>query len=90
MFEITPEAGQHLTQMLQNADAGENQSIRLVPTQEGLAPKLDEPKPDDASFEHAGQTVLVLSPQVNEALSSKKLDAKKEGAEQPQLMLVDA
>ncbi len=89
MLQMTTAAGEHLRQMLQNVKADAEQFIRLVPTETGLAPKLDQLKTGDETFKHDGRTVLVVSPQVGEALTSKKLDAKQSD-DQSTLVLVDA
>jgi len=91
MFAVTPAASQYLSDVLENAGAEKDQSVRLVPTEQGLVPQISKPVSDDTTFEHEGETVLVVSQQVGQALQGKTLDVEaNEELNRPKLTLVDA
>lgn len=85
MLNVTETAASHLSEMLSQAPEGV--AIRFVPEANTLVPKLDNPRPGDAEFEHDGQTVLVLDSQVADTLDDKTLDVQA-GEQGPQLVLM--
>jgi hypothetical protein len=87
MFAITYEAGEYLTELLDNANVSEETAIRFVFEDNALTPRLDIGRPGDVSFDHEGRTVLVLDNHVSQAVSDHTLDVKTTD-EGPQLVLL--
>ena len=87
MFIITETAGEYLTAVLDNANASEETAIRFVLEGNTLTPTLDNARPGDASFDHAGRRILVLDAQVSQALADSTLDVEATD-EGPQLILL--
>lgn len=86
MLTVTETAGAHLSEMLTQVNAPEDMAVRVVIEEDGLALKLDSETDGDATFDHAGKTVLVLDGPVSELLDDKTLDVEDEG-EGPKLSL---
>ena len=49
--------------------------------------RLDKVRPDDATFDHAGRTVLMFNEQISELLADKRLDVE-DTDEGPKLTLL--
>ena len=83
MFTMTETAGEYLTTVLNDANAAEEAAIRLVRDGNTLAPKFDNARPGDATFDHEGGIVLVLDARVTQILAESMLDvrATEEGAQ---------
>jgi len=76
MLTLTPQASEHLANLLNESDAPDEAAVRLVVREQGLALATDEPKPEDTTFDHDGKTVLVLDQQVAEALADRTIDVE--------------
>jgi hypothetical protein len=76
MFTMTETAGEYLTTVLDNVNAADEAAIRLVLDGNTLAPKLDNARPGDATFDHEGRTVLVLDEQMTQVLTESMLDVR--------------
>lgn len=74
MLTMTPSAGEHLVDLLDNAKAPEEAAVRLVMAEGGLGMRADTEKPEDVTFEHAGRVVLLAARDVAEALDGRTLD----------------
>ena len=77
MLTVTEAAGAHLAQLLSEHNAADDVAIRFVLVGQNLSPKLDNVRPDDATFDHEGRTVLVLDEQLSERLADRTLDTKE-------------
>jgi len=86
MLTMTPEAGTYLSGILNERNCPENVAIRFLYEDQGIAMRLDNPKPGDASVEHEGRTVLLLDEQVAGLLEGQTLDVEK-GQEGERLFL---
>jgi len=87
MFMLTEMAGEYLTTVLENANASEETAIRFVLEGNTLTPKLDDPRPGDATFDYEGRKVLVLDAQVTQVLADSTLDVQATD-EGPKLVLL--
>jgi len=87
MFMMTETAAEYLTAVLDNANATEETAIRFVLEGNTLTPKLDNPQPGDATFDHEGRKVLVLDTQVSQVLADSTLDVEATD-EGPKLILL--
>jgi hypothetical protein len=76
MFTITDAAGEHLSVLLDNANASQDMAIRFVLEDNTLTPKMDNTRPGDTTFEHEDRTVLVLDADVSDTLSEATLDVQ--------------
>ena len=74
MLTVTDAAGAHLAEMLSSAP--EKAAIRFVAETNGLTPRIDSPRPEDATFEHNDRVVLILDQPVASALDEKTLDVR--------------
>jgi len=88
MLTVTPEAGELLTNLLEKSEAPEGAAARFVMGSQGLQMGVDEPKDEDEVFEHDGKTVLVLEPQLSDALADKSL-VVTQGEQGPALAITD-
>ncbi|MEX0885418.1 MAG: hypothetical protein WD009_03165 [Phycisphaeraceae bacterium] len=77
MLTITETAGEHLSQLLEDAEAPEGAAARFVASDEGLSLHVDEPRPGDETLEHEGRTVLLLDAQIAELLADRTLDIEQ-------------
>ena len=84
MFTVTEAASAQLHNMLEEASAPEGMVARFVVKGTKLNMESDTVQPGDVTFEHEGQTVLVLDEATSEALADRKL-VVKETEEGPQL-----
>ena len=87
MFIMTETAGEYLTAVLDNANASEEIAIRFVLEGNTLTPRLDNARPGDEKFDHAGRMVLILDAQVSQALDDNTLDVEATD-EGPKLILL--
>ncbi len=55
---------------------GRKQPSQVKGEEQRLALKLDKVRPDDATFDHGGRTVLVVNEQISELLADKTLDVE--------------
>lgn len=76
MLTVTDAAAEHLSGMLDEANAEDNMAARLVPTDQGLELALDAANPSDQTFEHGGKTVLVIDEKLGEMLAGRTLDVQ--------------
>ena len=83
-MHVTEAAAGHLATLLEQAP--EEAAVRFVPQGNALSMQLDSPKPEDKTYEFQDKTVLVLDPQIDEALAERTLDLQ-ETPQGPQLAL---
>ncbi len=88
MFILTDAAREHLSELLDQAQAPEGAAARVVIEDEGLTLSIDHPQEGDETFEHEGRTVLLLAPQVAEALDGQTLDVEQ-GEDGPVMTVQD-
>lgn len=74
MLTVTDSAAAQLDTML--SDAPEGAAIRFVPNGNVLEPRLDEPREGDAVYKHGERVVLIVEPNMAEALSDRVLDSQ--------------
>ena len=86
MLTMTTEAGTYLSGILEERNCPEDVAIRFLCEDQGIAMRLDNAKPGDASIEHDGRTVLLLDEQVATMLDEQTLDLEK-GEEGERLFL---
>jgi Fe-S cluster assembly iron-binding protein IscA len=86
MLTMTPEAGTYLSGILEERKCPEDVAIRFLCEDQGIAMRLDNVQPGDASIEHDGRTVLLLDEQVATMLDEQTLDLEK-GEERERLFL---
>jgi hypothetical protein len=86
MLTVTESAGVYLTEVLVQANAGEDTAVRFVAQDSKLAPYLDNERPGDATFDHDGRTVLLLDEGIAQTLVNSTLDVKETDTG-PQLVL---
>ena len=86
MLSVTESASAHLAQMLTDVEAPDDVAIRFVLEGRGLTMGLDKERPEDATIDHMGKTVLLLDNNISELLADKTLDVE-ESDEGPQLAL---
>ena len=81
MLQVTEQAGELLSNMLDDADAPEGAATRFVIEDQKIKVGVDQPREGDQTFEHNGRTVLVVDQQVGELLDDKVLSCEDhEGA----------
>ena len=88
MFVLTDAAREHLRSLLDQAEAPQGADARVVHEEEGLTLSIDQPREDDERFEYEGRTVLLLDPQVAEALDGQTLDVEQ-GEDGPVMTVQD-
>ena len=76
MLTVTENAVRHLAELLSNADAAEEEAIRFVREGRTITPKLDCERPGDTTYEHEGNTVLLLDENVFALLGDRTLDVQ--------------
>lgn len=87
MLMMTEEAAGYLVGLLDNTNAAEETAIRFVLDGNTLTPTLDQARPGDATFDHAGRQVLVLDARVSQILAESTLDVQTT-EEGPKLILL--
>ncbi|MEX2374043.1 MAG: hypothetical protein WD942_00435 [Dehalococcoidia bacterium] len=88
MLQVTEAAVEQLNELLENADAGESQGIRLVQNEAGVALQIDLPQEGDQVVAAGDRPVLLIGPELSTALDGATLDTV-ETPEGNQLKLVD-
>jgi hypothetical protein len=88
MLTLTPEAGQLLTDLLDKAEVPDGVAARFMRGAQGLQLGVDKPTEEDQTFQHAGKTVLVLEPELSDALADKSL-VVTESEQGPALAITD-
>jgi Fe-S cluster assembly iron-binding protein IscA len=84
---VTEAAAEHLQSILMEQEAEDEMALRLIPQPGGrLALTLDRPGVGDESIEAAGQTVLVVAPDVADMLTGSVIDLL-ETSEGPKLAI---
>ncbi len=73
MLTVTESAAAHLAKLLDEAGAAEGVAARITTTAEGLRLAMDNPRPDDESFEHGERTVLLLDRQTCDSIGERTL-----------------
>lgn len=76
MLNVSEAACAYLSMLLSKSDAPDDARIRIVIEGNKLSIKLDDEKPDDATFVHEGKTFLVMDEDISQILSSKTLDVE--------------
>jgi Fe-S cluster assembly iron-binding protein IscA len=76
MLTVTDAAAEHLSGLLDQAEAPEDVAVRFVLSEEGLGLELDNERPGDATFNHETRTVLVVDEMVNALLDNRTLDVE--------------
>jgi Fe-S cluster assembly iron-binding protein IscA len=74
MLTVTDAAVAHLAEMLKQQDTPEDVAVRFVCEAQGIALQHDNEREGDTTFQHEGQTVLLLDAQVSELLAEHTLD----------------
>ncbi|MDX1563783.1 MAG: hypothetical protein R3236_00190 [Phycisphaeraceae bacterium] len=77
MFAVTDDARSLINHMLDKVDAEPNEVVRLVPSKEGLRPRLSWALPSDKTYVYQERVVLAVAPPLHQRLDeeNKKLDA---------------
>ena len=76
MLTVTDAASARLAQILEQEGLPTEAAIRFVYEGKGVAMRQDNERPGDATFQHAGRTVLLLDAEVSELLSEDTLDVE--------------
>lgn len=77
MLSVTEAACTYLTQLLEKSTIADDTAVRIVPSTQGdLKLRLDTPRSDDTTFDHAGRTVLLLDAQIAQRLVESTLDVE--------------
>ncbi|MHC5023233.1 MAG: hypothetical protein ACYTGG_04895 [Planctomycetota bacterium] len=74
MFTVTDAAAEHLSDLLEQAEAPADVAVRFVLSDEGLGLELDNEKPGDATFNHETRVVLLLDEMIVALLDNRTLD----------------
>ncbi len=77
MLTVTDAACAHFAQMLDQANAPEGTSIRLVAQEQGLGIQPGSSRDGDSTFDHDGKTVLVVEEQVAQGLGEHTIDVQE-------------
>ena len=77
MLTVTDSAAQLLSEAMSSRDEETAEMIRIAFIDGEYSLTLDEPREDDAVIEHQSQGLLILDPEVSEALSDFTLDAQE-------------
>lgn len=89
MVDVTPKAVDVLAEILERANPGPSEALRLASSGGGnLGLVLDKPKAEDQVVQQQDRTILVLDQDTAAALDGRTLDAV-ETPEGPQLTLSD-
>jgi Fe-S cluster assembly iron-binding protein IscA len=76
MVQVTERAREMFKEALDQMVDAPSVALRLGPTGSGLGVFPDTPSDVDQVIEHDGQAVLVLDPEVSEALAGKTIDVE--------------
>lgn len=74
MMNVTDKALELLAAVVDRAEASEGDAVRIVSRPEGWSLEVDQPSPEDETFEHEERTVLILDAGVAELLQDQTLD----------------
>ncbi len=74
MLSVTEAASAHLAQILKQQDAPNDIGVRLICEGQDIALQEDGQRAGDSTFQHDGQTVLLLDAPVSELLAEDTLD----------------
>jgi Fe-S cluster assembly iron-binding protein IscA len=77
MLTVTDDARAHLATILDQNDIPQEQAVRLLVGPNGLGLAPDMPKDEDAAFDHAGRTVLVIEPSIADQLDGRTMDVEQ-------------
>lgn len=76
MIHVTERAREMFKEALDQITDGPSLALRLGPTGSGLGVFPDAPRDEDEVIEHDGQAVLLIDPEVSEALAGKTVDVE--------------
>lgn len=76
MIHVTERAREMFKEALDQITDGPSLILRLGPTGSGLGVFPDTPREEDEVIEHEGQAVLLIDPEVSEALAGKTVDVE--------------
>lgn len=74
MLTVTDAAVRHMAEVLYKSDASDETAIRFVQEGRTIVPRLDQERPGDATYEYAGNTVLLLAEDIVALLENRTLD----------------
>jgi hypothetical protein len=74
MLTVTDAAGARLAQMFGQQCLAEELAVRFVYEGRGIVIQQDSERTGDTTFQHEGQTVLLLDAQISEQLTELTLD----------------
>lgn len=77
MLSITDNAAAYLNAALEQANAPEEQCVRLEVQDQSLQATMDNKESNDETYEYKGRTVLVVDKQVAESLDERTLDVEQ-------------
>ena len=87
MLSVTDAASAHFAQLLSKAGKPDEEAVRLEwGTSDQLTLRFDYIQPDDTTVDYLQRTVLVLSPEVSQALSGSTIGVE-ETEEGPKLVI---
>lgn len=87
MLSVTDAACEHFAQMLDQANAPEGTSIRLVAKEEGLGIQPDSSREGDSTYDHDGRTVLVVEERIAQGLGEHTIDVEGQTEGEPRLVI---
>jgi iron-sulfur cluster assembly protein len=76
MIHVTERAREMFKEALDQITEAPSLVLRLGPTGSGLGVFPDTPRDEDEVIEHDGQAVLLIDPEVLEALAGKTVDVE--------------
>lgn len=76
MIHVTERAREMFKEALDQITEAPSLVLRLGPTGSGLGVFPDTPRDEDEVIEHDGQAVLLIDPEVSEALAGKTVDVE--------------
>ena len=74
MLTVTPSAAEHLAAILKRQPLPPEAVLRFVTDEDGVGLEPSEVQASDATFDHAGRTVLAIDEQIAELLDTHTLD----------------
>lgn len=77
MFTVTDDARAYLAGIIDANNLPDDQAVRLVIKDEGVALAADTEKAGDTSIEHDGRTVLLVDESLNERLGEMTLKTQQ-------------
>ena len=83
MLQVSIRARNRLHQSLSSADGADldDKCFRMVPTahEHFLTLELDEPRDDDATYDHDGRTILAVPKSLQTKCANKRLQVGEQG-----------